>query len=605
MITSDLPIRITSLERWGMRASMDFQPEAVAYVRDAGYTAVLANGGSGIGPDMLTPESLVASTVIPDLMPLTVQGNSREMQRRCRLLRDAGLAPWLCVWGVPGPDESANCVEAESNRFFDRRTKLEMTAKLRRTPEIFGRRRDQTLSFRGSRPLCVSHPLVREFYRDLYRRLPQEYPDLEGIFYFPGDGNPELCDHTCPRCQASGLDHWGAMMLHVNEMYEALQEAKPGMKLYSTVWNHAHQGARENIDRFLKGFHPGIGLGMSISDNVVEERKSGKMIFNQPWSNQPKPGGLFLWMAAEAHRQGRPIMVLGEISQSEVWDPVCHNIPLPDKTIQLLKNADAVPGADAVCDFWGNRSPFLPHANHAAMRAYLREPSATTEELLKRAAADHYVLGEDRPELTDLALDCWRAFDAACDDWALVAWAQRFSFAIGRDAARGRLYQALVPEYLRFLPTNWGMTSIFHDGMTCANFAAWQKADRLAFLGVAGKFDRLADALEEVGISGRLARREARNIELAGELIASEGRTLLAVQAYHDQDWPLLRQTIAEEIDARERQLEISGRLGWGGGVNPLLVSEDIQNMRLYLSSDNFPNTPDDSFHFTATPYSV
>ena len=28
-----------------MRASIDFQPESVAYVRDAGYTGVLVNGG--------------------------------------------------------------------------------------------------------------------------------------------------------------------------------------------------------------------------------------------------------------------------------------------------------------------------------------------------------------------------------------------------------------------------------------------------------------------------------------------------------------------------------------------------------------------------------
>ena len=403
-----LPHRITSLERWGMRSSMDFQPEGVAYVRDAGYTGVLANGGSGIGPDMLTPESLVESDIIPDLMPLTVRGNSREMQRRCRLLREAGLAPWLCVWGVPGPDASANCVEAESNRYFDRRTKLEMAAKLHRTPEIFGRRREQTLSWRGNRPLCVSHPLVREFYRDLYRRLPQAYPDLEGIFYFPGDGDPELCDHTCPRCQASGLDPWGAMLLHVNDIFEALQESKPGMKLYSTVWNQVHARGSENIGRFLKGLHPGIGLCMSISDNVVEERKSGKVTFNQPWCNQPKPSELFLSTAANAHQQGRPVMVLCEISQSEVWDPVCHNMPLPAKAIQLLKNAADVPGVDAICDFWGNRSPFLPHASHAAMRAYLREPSAASDELLRRAVADHYSVGEDRPELNEMALAACR-----------------------------------------------------------------------------------------------------------------------------------------------------------------------------------------------------
>jgi len=588
-----------------MRASIDFQPESVAYVRDAGYTGVLVNGGAGIGPDMLTLESLIVSSVIPDLMPLTAQGNTREMLRRCELLGEAGVSPWLCVWGVPGPDESAGSLEAESNRFFDRRTKLEMTAKLRRTPEIFGHRSPQATSWRGNRPLCVSHPLVQEFYRDLYRRLPQEYPELEGIFYFPGDHQAELCDHTCPRCQATGLDSWGTMILHVNEIYEALQASKPGIKFYFTVWNQDHPRGRENIGRFLAGLNPEIGLCMSLSDNVVEERKSGRMIFNQPFCNQAKPGELFLWTAGEACQQGRPIMVLGEISQSEVWDPVCHNMPLPAKTIQLLRNSADVPGVDAICDFWGNRSPFLPHASHAAMRAYLRDPGAIHDDLLKRAAADHYVLGEDHPELLDLALGCWRAFDAACDDWALAGWAQRFSFAIGRDAARGRLYQALVPAYLRFLRTDWGMTSIMQNGISAGDFAAWQKVDRVAFLGVAEQFDRFAEALEKAGMSGRLARREARNIELAGELLASEGRSLLAVQAYHDQDWPLLRQTIAEEIDARERQLEVSGRLGWGGGVNPLLVSEDTQNMRLYLSSDDFPNTPDDSFHFTATPFSI
>ena len=157
-----IPHRITSLERWGMRASIDFQPESVAYVRDAGYTGVLVNGGSGIGPDMLTPETLVASTVIPDLMPLTAQGSQREMRRRYQLLGEAGVKPWLCVWEVPGPDESADFLAAESNRFFDRRSKLEMTAKLRRTPEIFGHRSPQATSWRGNRPLCVSHPLVRE-----------------------------------------------------------------------------------------------------------------------------------------------------------------------------------------------------------------------------------------------------------------------------------------------------------------------------------------------------------------------------------------------------------------------------------------------------------
>ena len=85
--------RITSLERWGMRAAHDFQPEACAYARQAGYTGVLVNGGSGIGPDMMTPESLLETRTFPDLMPLTAQAHGREMRRRCALLRAANLEP--------------------------------------------------------------------------------------------------------------------------------------------------------------------------------------------------------------------------------------------------------------------------------------------------------------------------------------------------------------------------------------------------------------------------------------------------------------------------------------------------------------------------------
>ena len=62
---------------------------------------------------------------------------------------------------------------------------------------------------------------------------------------------------------------------------------------------------------------------MSISDNYSQPRKSGPMVFNQPWVNFAEPGERFLETTTTAHEQGRPVMVLGEISQAEVWDPVC------------------------------------------------------------------------------------------------------------------------------------------------------------------------------------------------------------------------------------------------------------------------------------------
>ena len=78
-----------------------------------------------------------------------------------------------------------------------------------------------------------------------------------------------------------------------------------------------------------------------------------------------------------------------------------------------------------------------------------------------------------------------------------------------------------------------------------------------------------------------------------------------AVDAWKRQDADRLRALIEAEAEGRERQLEISGRIGFGGGVNPILVSEDIQNMRLYLACPDFPQVPDEHFHVTANPYST
>ncbi|MEO6908137.1 MAG: hypothetical protein ABI210_09635 [Abditibacteriaceae bacterium] len=607
-MTTKIKHRITSLERIFMRCHADFQAESVAVVRDAGFTGVLVNGGSGIGPDMMTPESLVPSPIIPDLMPLTVKAHQREMKRRCGLLKEVGLAPWLCVFGVPGPDQSESSTFAISTHHMDRRSKLEMTAKMDRSPEIFGYRDPQAGNWRGSRPLCISHPTVREFYRDLFPRILAEYSDMEGIFFFPGDIEAEACDDHCPRCRESGLDSWGRMLRYVNEVYSAIAQEKPGVKFYFTIWNQIPPyGSVENMERFLAELDPGIDICMSLSDNVVQQRKSGEVKFFQPWVNIVTPGKEFLDVAARSANQGRNMMVMAEISQSEVWDPVCHNVPNPHKVVELLKNAEKVPAADALFDFWGHRGPFLPHANHAAMRAYFDHPQKSSEDLLQEAVINHYGLEKADESLRATALQCWEAFDRAVDQWALKTWPQRFSYAIGRESARGPYYKAFIPAILRDFKHSWHVMLLSEGNSNLREFADFQLEDCRIFCEAAEQFDRLADEFESADLQSAklLARREARKIELAGDLLANQGRLIFAALAVDDGDDVQLRQIVEDEIDARERQLEISGRIGWGGGVHPLLVSEDIQNMRLFLSHDAFPNVPDDCFQFTPSPYST
>jgi len=585
-----------------MRSAADFQDEALEALKAAGFNGVLVNGGSGIGPDMLLPEALAVTKAIPDLMPLTTEAYQREIQRRCEALRKYDLRPWLMFWGVPGPDQSTPSAAYDSNRFFDRRTKLEMTAKLRRTPEIFGFRNPAKMSWRGSRPLCVNQPVVQEFYQQLAEELPRLYPDLGGVVFFPGDGDAELCDDTCPHCHATGLTSWQIMADHVTRMFPGFQNA--GIPFHFCLWNHDSPKGPQTIRQILDGLPQGMDVCMSFSDGLQRPAEAGGMKFNQPWVNASKPGELFLDTLNLARSQGRKMLVFAELAQTEVWDPVCHNLPQAVKTRELLQNTSSLEDIVGLCDFWGHRAPFVSHANLAVMQAWFKEPSLNAETHLQQAAGIHYSLPES---LAPQAVACWKKFDTVVDQWFLKAWAQRFSFCIGRPSARGRLYQPLIPPCLRDKSRAWEVRQIASDSDRAREFLAQQENDCLRFRETAEHFAALAETLQMHGLTSgaQLAARESAHIELAADLVVSTARFVLAVYLFESGEWDDLGTLVREEIDAREQQLLISGRCGFGGGVDPIFVSEDLQNMRLFLSDDTWPQVPDDLFHLTPTPYSV
>jgi hypothetical protein len=572
--------------------------DAVARVRDAGFTGVLANGGSGFGPDMLLPETLADTKVLPGLMPLTREASQAEMERRCGLLREAGLRPWLCMWGVPGVDvRDENGRERFGNNTFDLRTKLELRALYQAEPDLFGSRGPRLLSWRGNRPLCISHPKVETFYAELMVGLLARWPDLQGILYFPGDHGAEICDDTCPRCRAAGLDPWQRLVRHVNAIHAAARSKRPDFKLTYTFWNGNYTMELKPARGIMETLHPDVDVCMPMSDHVELTHRGFRHPYTQPWVTRPEVGEQFRAVCALARDQGRGMMALGELAQSEVWDPPCHNMPNPGKVLTFLSNAHACEGVDAVADFWGHRGPYLSHANLAAMAAWFAAPEAPRADQLRCAAMTHYGLSKAAPELVDQALSAWERFDAAVDEWAVAGWGQRFSPAIGRKGGWGAMYRPLIPPELRRLAQarlrakGEGEAAGFVKRNEC------MQQDRETFLEAGRAFRALAEALDAVTSPGaELARREADSIALAGELIGSQGRMLAAAVAYAGRDASVLRALVVEEIEARHRQLALSAAIGEGGGVNVVMVEQDLQNMMLFLSMPGFPDVDEDVF---------
>ena len=93
--------RITSLEPFSRRRRSDFSREGLEQIRDAGFTGVFVNGGSGYGPDQLSIEVAGISPVLPNLAPQTSRANESELKSRAAMARAAGLDIWWCGWGWP------------------------------------------------------------------------------------------------------------------------------------------------------------------------------------------------------------------------------------------------------------------------------------------------------------------------------------------------------------------------------------------------------------------------------------------------------------------------------------------------------------------------
>lgn len=598
MVSTDF-FKITSIERFGMRSTADITPDTLAYVKAAGYNAVFVNGGSGFGADSIPIECLVQTQAIPDLMPRSHEIYRREIKRRIELLSKFEITPFLCVWAAAcGPSQNSDSM----SHFFDRRIKLEMQAKFRRTPEIFG----YGGHWRGNRPLCTSHPVVMDFYRELYSKILIEYPEIKGILFFPGDSRLEICSSECPRCAATGLAQQERMIRFVNEAYKALAEVDNEFKFYYTFWNIEQPGVktgltRESITRCLKELNPKISLAMSICDNTTQTRKSGQITISQPWGTCVTPGNLFKQIVEEAAVTGRSIMVISEISQSEQFDPVCLNMPFALKTLSLFRNIEGIKNVNALLDFWGNKTPLIPDACHSVMKSYCISPVLSDEDILKNAIIDHYGTLASETKLIECALSAWRSFDRLCDCYALTGWSQRFSFATGRNGGRGKLFLPLIPQNLRDKSSFWAVKWILQNGITPQKFYLYHKNDLKEFEKSAEAFSQLAAMLKEKSLirGSKIAEREADAIRLAGHLNLSIGHYIYAVSLYENSDFSQLKKIISDEIENREYELAISGRLAPFSGIDIILCEEDIQNMIFYISDDEYPIVPDNLFSFS------
>jgi len=599
---SPLKIRLTSWEKWGFRTSTTYTAEGLRHLKGGGFNAILVGGGSGMGPDSISPEMFVRSDTIPDLMPESRKLNEKTMRERVDLTRAVDLECWLMIWGILGPDESRGTAYAQNCQTLDRRIKLEMRGLLAREPDLFGHRDPSGCSWRGSRPLCLSQPKVQAYYRELYANLIDDWPELSGLVFFPGDHNPECCDEHCPRCSTAPGGPWEVYVRFLNDVIETVLAKRPDLPVFAIVWN-PEISVRDWI---IQKAHPQCGVMFPYPDLVDQERRTGRLRTAQPWMSIDTMGELTAENAEMARQAERPMMALHEFCQSEVYDPV-HMFPLPGKAVTVLKKL-AHDGFCGVMDFWGDYPPITRNANMMALNAYLQAPDDSRGQLLQRVADDVLERNLDHEHVREALLGLWQKIEDTVDGQAYFTWFQRMNAGIGRQGARGHMYLPLIPPFLHLdlrPRDNYFQTHIriWIDGKLGAVHGQAQLEDQQSFNALAEESDAISRQCVDAALPAGAAflSEQAVNLRLYGTLLASLGRSVWALEAYANKDAATLKQCIQDEIQERSEQIRLTAKLGYG--IDRDLVEEDIQLMLQYLSAPDFPDTPPDVFTFTLAPF--
>ncbi|MEI6070889.1 MAG: hypothetical protein WCS31_03790 [Verrucomicrobiae bacterium] len=122
--------------------------------------------------------------------------------------------------------------------------------------------------------LCMGHPDVQAFYREITERFFQDFPEISVLHYITLDAGGDLCvQETCPRCR--GLSKFDQRDRISKFIAGVAGKVRPGLKLFNTAfeWDRNNFGMGEMLVRQAT-MPENIGLCMSAtSDSATYDQQ--------------------------------------------------------------------------------------------------------------------------------------------------------------------------------------------------------------------------------------------------------------------------------------------------------------------------------------------
>jgi len=257
--------------------------------------------------------------------------------------------------------------------------------------------------------LCLSSPLVQDYYRDVIVRFIREYPDVAGIFTYGLDGPSWLCTpELCPRCRAklvdtdpSAFNPWETQADFITLMCETAHAERPDFKI--NFWGPAnfYDDAPRKMYERAQGYDC-ITTGEAAQDHdlfVPFPEKPAKPVADTLECAEKRGAGACVYFAfnrLEAIQIGfpSPFTVADSLKIFKRWG---------------FRRVMEVTGPTAA----------LNQINALAMKKFESDTDADVESFLQELAEKQYGT-EAGPlayrcwEHTRDAFECWRHYEGTC-----------------------------------------------------------------------------------------------------------------------------------------------------------------------------------------------
>ena len=256
--------------------------------------------------------------VVPKHLPIPhdradVEDFQRQTNVRIGHMRAWGIKPWFTMMGEP-------CL-----RGCDGKSRLDevLPEELMGWRDYYGRR---------ARTLCVSHPLVRQYYRSLVQDLILAYPEVDHLGVFCEEGG-WFCDPwLCPRCaERLGRPEFPGMYSATkayadfqNLLQTAAREVSPTFSV-GVATLHLEDQIGDDSEGYIKLLEPGASVEHNphYLDGFLHEFPSARQW--EGWSR----------LARAAEAKGVPLLAWDEYVESESMHMV-RTLPTVHATARKL-----------------------------------------------------------------------------------------------------------------------------------------------------------------------------------------------------------------------------------------------------------------------------